>query len=332
MERRTSFTFDLSHGQQAILAATLKQGNYRPAVVPYAIIAADAEDCRIVLYKSGKCVVQGKGAADFVTFIMEPAILQAAQLGYEDVLNPEAAQPHMGVDESGKGDFFGPLAIASAYVDQALVEPMRNMGVRDSKKISSDKAALDIARNLRQLLGQRYSLVVIGPAKYNELYARIRNVNAILAWAHARAIENLLEKMPDCPRAISDQFGSKEQVKRALMQKGRKIELVQLHRAESDLAVAAASILAREAFLLALQRLGTQHAVFLPKGASDAVQKAAVQLIEKHQPLVLLETAKCHFKTTDAVLQHMHLDRGVLGPNGAVRSRPMVNRYHGRKT
>jgi ribonuclease HIII len=331
MERRTSFSFDLTRDQQAVLIATLKEGNYRPAAVPYAIIAADTEDCRIVLYQSGKCVVQGKAAADFVTFFMEPVVLQAAQLGYEDILNPEAAQPHMGVDESGKGDFFGPLAIASAYVDQSLVAPMRDMGVRDSKKISTDKAALDIARNLRKLLGQRYSIVLIGPAKYNQLYARIHNVNSLLAWAHARAIENLLEKLPDCPRAISDQFGSKEQVKRALMQRGKKIELVQLHRAESDLAVAAASILAREAFLFALRRLGEQFAVFLPKGASGAVQQAAVQLVEKHQPRVLLETAKCHFKTTDTVLQQLKLDRGALGPEGAVRSRPLVNRYHARK-
>jgi len=197
-------------------------------------------------------------------------------LGYEAILNPEAIAPHIGVDESGKGDFFGPLVIASAYTDESLSQAMQEMGVRDSKKITSDARMLEIARYLRKLLGDRFSVISIGPAKYNELYTRIRSVNSLLAWGHARAIENLLEKVPACPRAVSDQFGSKEQVKRALLQKGRKIELVQRHRAESDIAVAAASILAREGFLLGLRKLGEQNGIKLPKGASNLVQDAAV--------------------------------------------------------
>ncbi len=320
MEPRNSFTFTMNETQQAALILLLEQGNYQPATVPYATIAADAEHCRIVLYQSGKCVVQGKGAQDFITFVLEPQVLLSAKVGYEEVVNPDAFAPHIGVDESGKGDFFGPLVIASAYTDSTLVKPMQEIGVRDSKAISSDARALDIAKALRELLRGRFSLVAIGPRKYNELYTRIRNVNSILSWGHARAIENLLEKVPSCTRAVSDQFGSKEQVKRALMQKGRKIELVQMHKAESDIAVAAASILAREAFLLGLRKLGEQYGVKLPKGASDLVQTAAVSAIEKHSPAVLLETAKCHFKTTDTVLARLNLTRSVLGPDGAAQS------------
>jgi ribonuclease HIII len=252
---------------------------------------------------------------------MEPQVVQTVKLGYEEVVNPEAFAPHIGVDESGKGDFFGPLVIASAYTDETLTKTMQEMGVRDSKTISSDARALDIAKSLRQLLGAgRYSVIAIGPEKYNQLYTRIRNVNSILSWGHARAIENLLEKIPSCPRAVSDQFGSKEQVKRALMQKGRKIELIQMHKAESDIAVAAASILAREAFLLGLRKLGELQGVKLPKGASNLVQDAAVTLIEKHSPAVLLQTAKCHFKTTDNVLGRLNLGRSVLGEFGAATS------------
>ncbi len=320
MEPRNSFTFTLNETQQAALILLLEQGNYRPATVPYATIAADAEHCRIVLYQSGKCVVQGKGAQEFLTFVLEPQVLLSAKVGYEEVVNPEAFAPHIGVDESGKGDFFGPLVIASAYSDKTLVKPMQEIGVRDSKTISSDARALDIAKALRQLLGNRFSIVAIGPRKYNELYTRIRNVNSILSWGHARAIENLLEKIPSCTRAVSDQFGSKEQVKRALMQKGRKIELVQMHKAESDIAVAAASILAREAFLVGLRKLGEQYEVKFPKGASDLVQQAAVNAIVKHSPTILLETAKCHFKTTDTVLSRMNLTRAALGPDGAAQS------------
>ena len=331
MEPRTSFTYVLTELQQASLIHLLEQGNYRPAVVPYSIIAADGDNCRIVLYTSGKCVVQGKGAQDFVMFVLEPHVLQTVGLGYEDVLNPLATAPHMGVDESGKGDFFGPLAIASAYVDEHLAVKMRELGVRDSKRIGSDSKALEIARELRKLLGGRFSTVVIGPAKYNELYAKIKNVNAILSWGHARVIENLLERVPSCPRAISDQFGSKEQVKRALMQKGRKIELEQMHKAESDLAVAAASILAREAFLTGLRKLSEQHGIKLPKGASDAVKIAAADVVAKGGPTALLQVAKCHFRTTDSVLESAGATRSALGPLGAAQSRPVDrSRFHRR--
>lgn len=322
METRNSFTFELSETQQAALIMLMEGGNYKAATVPYSIIAADGDHCRIVLYQSGKCVVQGKGAQDFVTFTLEPLVLMSAQVGYEDILNPEALAPHIGVDESGKGDFFGPMVIASAFSDEITTKQMREAGVRDSKKITSDKRIIEIAREIRKILGNRFTLIQIGPAKYNQLYSRMRSVNAMLAWGHARAIENMMDIVPDCPRAISDQFGSKEQVQRALMHKGRKIELVQQHRAESDIAVAAASILAREAFVLGIKRLGEQHGVKLPKGASDLVQLAAVELIGKHSPKILLETAKCHFRTTDAVLARVHQTRAVLGAEGAAVSQP----------
>ena len=332
METRNSFTFELSETQQAALIMILEGGNYKAATVPYSIVAADGDHCRIVLYQSGKCVVQGKGAQDFVTFTLEPLVLMSAQVGYEDVLNPEALAPHIGVDESGKGDFFGPMVIASAYTDETITKQMREIGVKDSKKISTDTRILEIAKEIRKILGDRYTLIQIGPSKYNQLYSKMKSVNAMLAWGHARAIENMLEKVPGCPRAISDQFGSKEQVQRALMHNGKKIELVQMHRAESDLAVAAASILAREAFVLGLKRLGDQYGVKLPKGASDLVQTAAVELIRKHNPQVLLDTAKCHFRTTDSVLGKVQQTRAVLGATGAIVSKPYDrSKYSGKK-
>jgi ribonuclease HIII len=228
----------------------------------------------------------------------------------------------MGIDESGKGDFFGPLVIAGAYVDANLFDRMKEMNVRDSKMISSDDRALDLGRALRRLLGSRYSLIKIGPEAYNRLYAKMRNVNLILGWAHARAIENLLDAVPDCPRAISDQFGSREQVQRALMKKGRAIELVQRHKAESDMAVAAASVIAREIFLRSLAQMREEYKLSFPKGASPAVTAAAVELVRTHDPSVLLKTAKCHFKTTDVVLKEVNADRTVLAPEGRVTSRP----------
>jgi len=328
--KKNSFTYKLTDMQQSTLVDLLKSGNYRPIPVQHTRIAAETQDCKIALFKSGKCLVQGKGAEEFVTFVLEPLVLQQAGLGYDDVLNPEASAPHMGVDESGKGDFFGPIVIVAAYVDGDLVQTMRDMDVKDSKAITSDKKALAMGRGLRRLLDRQHSIVKIGPQAYNRLYAKMRNVNTMLAWGHARAIENLLELVPDCPRAVSDQFGSKSQVERALMKKGRRIELVQRHRAESDLAVAAASIIARELFLRSLKQLGDKYKLELPKGASAAVRAVAVDLARKNGPETLLETVKCHFKTTDDVLSELGKDRGVLGPEGQAVSKGKFTRRKSR--
>ena len=325
---KTSFTYPLSEDQQILLAEVLHAGNYRPIVVPYAQVAAETDTCRIILYQSGKCLVQGRAAQEFVTYVLEPRVLGHVGLGYEEMLNPEAYAPHMGIDESGKGDFFGPLVIAGAYADNALAKTMLAMGVKDSKNISSDKKAHQLARDIRGLLGKRFSIVMIGPQAYNRLYAKFRSVNAMLSWGHARAIENLLEQAPECPRAISDQFGDKEQVKRALMTRGRKVELVQRHRAEADVAVAAASILARAAFLSALDKLHKDYSLKFPKGASDQVKAAAEALVKKHGPTILLKTAKCHFRTTDQVLEKLGIQRAALGREGMVKSKPYTFRRH----
>ena len=309
-----SFTFKLDEEQQTAVTRLLKQLKYIPENVPYTKTAVSLPDCRINLYNSGKLVVQGKGAKDWVTFTLEPEVLKEAVIGYEDVHDPEAFQPHMGIDESGKGDFFGPLVIASAYVDEGLVEKLREMGVRDSKKISSDNVALNMARDIRKLLGDRCALVTIGPRSYNRMYSKIRNVNKILAWGHARAIENLLEKVPDCPRALSDKFGPTHQIERALFEKGKKIRLDQRTKAESDPAVAAASILARAGFVYALQKMGKERGIEIPKGASDKVRREAEKMVANDGPGVLLDVAKCHFQTTDKVLTEVGYSRKDLPP------------------
>ena len=322
MTARNSFTFKLTDEQQTTLTEILRSGNYRPTKVPYTSISAKTENCSINLYTSGKLLVQGKCAEEYVQFVLEPLVLLSVSVGYEEVINPELSEPHMGVDESGKGDFFGPMVIAAAYIDETLIEPMRKLDVKDSKNITSDKKAMFIGGELRKLLGHRFALVTIGPSAYNRLYTKMRSVNRILAWGHARAIEDLLEKVPTCPKAISDQFGNKETVERALMQKGRGIELIQRHKAESDLAVAAASILAREGFLRALQTMQQRYGTEIKKGASAAVREAAVALVRSKSPEVLLQTVKCHFKTTDAVLTAFGLTRKDLPPECQVKSKP----------
>ena len=309
-----SFTYKLDAEQMQLLCQELKNLKYTPEKVPHTTIAVSLPDCRINLYNSGKVLVQGKAAQEWVTFTLEPQILKEAKVGYEDYHDPEAFQPHMGIDESGKGDFFGPLVIASAYVDEGLVEKLRNIGVRDSKRISSDNVAINLAREIKKILGDRCAMVTIGPRSYNRMYAKIGNVNKMLAWGHARAIEDLLGKVPDCPRALSDKFGPTHQIERALMAKGKKIQLDQRTKAESDPAVAAASILARAGFIYALRKMGKEYGLEVPKGASDKVRREAEKLVAYKGPAILLETAKCHFQTTDKVLAEVGYTRKDLPP------------------
>lgn len=204
----------------------------------------------------------------------------------------------IGMDESGKGDYFGPLVIAAVFVDATTESELRLMEVRDSKKIS-DGRILELAPDIRTICP--HSVVAIGPQRYNELYRKIKNLNRLLAWGHARALENLLERV-DCELAIADQFGDERLILNALQEKGKRIRLEQRPKAESDLAVAAASIVARAEFLLRLKRLSDEVGTTLPKGASPAVELAARMIVNKHGQERLGSVAKLHFKTTQVVL------------------------------
>lgn len=188
--------------------------------------------------------------------------------------------------------------IAAVFVTPLTEPDLRLMQVRDSKRIS-DGRILELAPDIRQVC--RHSIVAIGPERYNELYGKIRNLNRLLAWGHARALENLLEQV-DCNLAIADQFGDERFITNALLEKGKHVQLVQMPRAEVDLAVAAASILARAEFLIRLKRLSDEIGTSLPKGASRSVELAARMVLKKHGRERLGTVAKMHFKTTQAVL------------------------------
>jgi ribonuclease HIII len=298
----TSYTCKLTDEQAGALEAWIEAHHLKPREVPYARFAAEGEKLSLVFYESGKLVVQGKGTQEFIEFVLEPEIVKQAQLGYEAVLHPELMLPRLGVDESGKGDFFGPLCIAGAYVNEKVVTAWKDAGIRDSKNISSDKKIAELARLIRETPGCVTTVVPVGNEAYNRLYTKMRSVNTLLAWGHARVIENLMslryQMQPPPVRAISDQFAHrKETVAKALMSLGREIELVQRHKAEADLAVAAASILARHEFVTRLARLGQEYGLVLPKGASAQVDAAAKAFIAKHGAENLPKVAKMHFRT-----------------------------------
>lgn len=302
MKPLTSYTCKLTEEQAATLKSCLDARNYTPREVPYARFAGEKDKTNVVFYDSGKLVVQGKGTQEFIEFVLEPEVLKQAKLGYEAVLNPELLLPRIGVDESGKGDFFGPMCVAGVYVNEAVLTAWKDAGVRDSKNISSDKKISDLAKFIKDTPGCVTTVVPIGNEAYNRLHAKMGSVNAVLAWGHARVIENLMGQRhrmnPPPVKAISDQFAaSKSVVEKALMSMGRELELVQRHKAEEDLAVAAASILARDEFVKRLAALGKEFGVELPKGAGPSVDAVARELFS-HQGLTgLQKLAKMHFRT-----------------------------------
>lgn len=298
----TSYTCKLTEEQAAALEACLKARHYAFRDVPYARFAAEKEGTQVVFYNSGKLVVQGKGTEDFIQFLLEPEVLREARFGYEAVLDPERLAPRIGVDESGKGDFFGPLCVAGVYVNESVLRAWQSLGIRDSKNISSDRRIAELARQIRATRGCVVEVLSIGNEAYNRLHAKMGNVNTLLAWAHARVIENLLARrdqmQPPPVRAISDQFASgKHVIERALMARGRELELVQRHKAEEDPAVAAASILARDEFVRRLAALGKKFGREFPRGAGPAVDEAARQFVAEFGPERLREVAKVHFRT-----------------------------------
>ena len=270
---------------------------------PYTLYFGQNPGLTVAVYEKGpKAVIQGKETADFIQFTLEPEILGEARLGYEDLHHPERFTPHFGIDESGKGDFFGPLVIAGAYTDDIIARQLLEAGIRDSKSIGSDAQIRKMADVIRATPGLVSEVIVVSPEKYNPLYEKIGNLNRLLAWGHARIIENLCERKPECPSALSDQFANPIVLQRALMEKGRKIELRQQTKAESDYAVAAASILAREKFIDWLADAEKKWGLTFPKGASAAVLEAARTLVHQHGPDALRATAKLHFKTTQQAL------------------------------
>jgi ribonuclease HIII len=297
-----SYTHGLTHEQVRKLRSLLEEAGFEFAPKEWTIFFAQKNKLSVAVYEKGpKVLVQGRGVEEFVQFELEPKILGEAKLGYEEVHSPEMFEPHFGVDESGKGDFFGPLVISGVYVDRGIGRKLLDGGVVDSKRISSDARIRMLADTIRKTSQGLVETVLIGPAKYNELYEKFGNLNRLLGWGHARVIENLLARKPGCPRSLSDQFADARVIKESLMRHGRNIALEQRPRAESDIAVAAASIIAREGFINWLERKGKELGMRLERGVSPGVKETAKKLVELNGPQVLREVAKVHFRTAHEI-------------------------------
>jgi ribonuclease HIII len=313
-QQKNLFTYTLTPEQAAALElVTSGMSTLERVQVPYTTLALKGKKLTINLYTSGKLVIQGKEAHDFVLFTLEPLVLGAASLGYEEVLDPKMFAPHMGSDESGKGDIFGPLITVSVFIDETTGRQLADLGIRDSKTIADSKIAT-LATEARKILGrQNCAFVLLRPQTYNRVYNKIANLNRLLAWCHARAIETLAEQRPDCPRAVIDQFARTEStINRALMPRGKKLIIEQMHKAERDIAVAAASVLARDIFVKELKKLSDEMGMPLPKGAGPKIPETLNNLLQSKGPACLPHVAKCHFKTIDEALARNGFSRSDL--------------------
>jgi ribonuclease HIII len=265
---------------------------------PYQVFLARYDPLTVNLYESGKLTFGGndqvlqKEVEWFLSKLGATTEIPAPGIGFD-------GKVRIGTDESGKGDFFGPLVVAGVLVTPEMEKRLQKIGVRDSKKVGSDKKIMEIAGGIRSAVEPHsFNVIAIGPAKYNELHEKMLNVNRILGWAHARVIENLLKENADCRLAIADQFGDPDYIGRSLMEKGRRIELIQVHKGERDIAVAAASILAREAFLRSMAKMSEEFGIEFPRGASEVIEVAR-EFSNRYGKEKLNAVAKMHFSTSN---------------------------------
>ena len=293
----TMFTHKLDESQVQRLRGLIETKGFKISPLQYGHFTARKGKCILHAYLSGKLVVAGKEAREFIEFTLEPEILGEARLGYEKVRNPEMYAPHFGVDESGKGDLFGPLVVAGVYVDEDTADRLVEIGVRDSKTITTDKKIAELAEEIGKTVRGGMELITIGPERYSDLYGKFGNLNRMLAWAHAKVIANLHAKVPSCPRALSDQFGNPRLVEGELRKQGVEIQLQQRTKAESDIAVAAASIVARAEFVRQLGRLSMDAGRELAKGCGAGVKKQAEEIFKIQGREGLAKLCKTHFRT-----------------------------------
>lgn len=274
----------------------LQEQGFEISKPEYTVFSAKKTGVSCTLYTSGKLLVQGKDMAEFMEFYLEPQILLSTEFTYQDQNLDLTAR--IGIDESGKGDFFGPLCVAGVYASGEQILKLKQIGVKDSKALN-DISIIKIAKEIRKIVS--YHIVRISPAKYNEIYGKFKNLNSLLGWGHATAIEALVTET-GCQKVIIDQFAGEWIVETALKRKNLKVELTQRHKAEEDLVVAAASILARYAFLESLDKMKEKYGMVYPKGASAAVIAAGKKHLREHGEAGLADVGKLHFKTLDSIL------------------------------
>jgi len=277
---------------------------FSPMETPYSVFSykSKSRGVNVVFYTSGKLVISGKGTEDFVTNILEPNVTGVARLGYENVHNPEWFEKHAGLDESGKGDLFGPVVAACVIAGKSAVEKWIAAGVRDSKSISSDKKIFELEKLIRGTEGVVVKAAFPRIEKYNLLYKKYGNLNALLGHLHFLALnEALAEAMEsggELPAwGLLDQFTKSPIVQRELSRNGIAFDLRMRTKAESDPVVAAASIVARATYVREIAKISEIAGMRIPKGCGEIAKKTATEIFRKFGRERYGEFVKLHFKT-----------------------------------
>lgn len=217
------------------------------------------------------------------------------------------ATAELGMDESGKGDWFGPLVVAAVALDPSQAAALQRAGVRDSKLLEPTSLTALAALIEQTLAPTAYELCVLQPAAYNQRYAALQNINLLLAELYAETAATLIARVGPLP-VICDQFAQRSERLDTAFRRVGLARPTQLHHAESSsLAVAAASILATTRFQAELVRLGAAAGLGapLPRGASAVRQlgAAARRIIALHGPEALGSYAKLNFQPVRAILE-----------------------------
>jgi ribonuclease HIII len=302
-KKLATYTLKLDDAQLEKLRAVCAARGWEPMDVAYARFAFRGPDVNVTAYDKRRIVVvAGKGTEDFVLHTLEAEVTGAPQLGYDEVLHPERFEPHAGLDESGKGDFFGPVIAATVIADKPAIDGWLQAGVKDSKRLA-DTQILKLDELIRKTPGAVAKTCYCGMPKYNELMLRPgANLNRLLAWQHATALEQALNEKW-VPWGLLDQFSKQPLTQRELTKKAVKnFELKMRVRAEEDPVVAAASVVARAEYVRVMRKLSQRFGGPLQKGASGAVRAQAVQIMEKFGAPALGEFAKLHFRTAYEVV------------------------------
>jgi len=299
MDKKTfpaCFTARIDLSLKDKLESDLTSQGFILSPAPYAFFSAKKNGVSCNLYLSGKLTVQGKDKSEFIEFYLEPEILR--NLSYTNPSSSHDTFARIGLDEAGKGDFFGPLCAAGIFVPERGIEELIKMGVKDSKLLN-DTSILEIAARLKKTFPHK--ILPLFPETYNRLYAKFNNLNRLLGWAHITVLQELSART-GCKKAVLDQFASPELMDSFVKQKNLDVELIQKVRAEQDPVVAAASILARASFVEGIAKLGEEVGIHLPKGASAIVVETGRKTMRNHGLPIFNKIAKTHFKTLKDIL------------------------------
>ncbi|MBK8475630.1 MAG: ribonuclease HIII [Opitutaceae bacterium] len=301
-KKLSTYTIKLDDAQMAKLRAVCVDRSWEPLAVAYTNFAFKGPNVNVSAYTSGKVVVAGKGTEEFVQNTIEPEITCQAKLGYDDVLHPEWFTAHAGLDESGKGDFFGPVIAATVIAEMPAIDAWIAAGVKDSKKIA-DAQILRLDDLIRRTPGVVVETCFSGMTKYNELMGRPgANLNRLLAWQHATALNAALNRKW-VPWGLLDQFTEQPLVQRELAKKASApFDLKMRTKAEEDPVVAAASVVARAEFVRQMRMLSEKFGDTLQKGASAQVKVQAHEIMRRFGAPALREFAKLHFRTAYEVV------------------------------